>query len=215
MTAPRAVTSPSGKRKKPAREAPTTSSRERMIDATAELLQKQGYAGTGLAQILEVSGAPRGSLYFHFPGGKEQLACEALAASGETWKLRIESLVAGLSDPAEAAAAVCNLLADELEASQWKLGCPIATVALEAAAESEAIRDRCAQHFAGWEEMVRARLVAAGFAEPIALVAATVAISSIEGALLLARVYRSREPLDRVSVALRAQLSALGAQQRE
>jgi TetR/AcrR family transcriptional repressor of lmrAB and yxaGH operons len=193
-----------GKRTKP--RAP---SRARMIDATAELLQKQGYAGTGLAEVLQVSGAPRGSLYFHFPGGKEQLACEALAASGESWKRRIEAVVDGIVDPGEATAAVCTLLARELETSNWQLGCPVATVALEAAAGSEAIRAACAAHYAGWEEIVRVRLVASGYQDAIARIAATLAISAIEGALLLARVYRSAEPLERVSLALRAQLATM------
>ncbi len=185
-----------------------------MLDATAQLLQKQGYAGTGLAEILEVSGAPRGSLYFHFPNGKEQLACEALTASGETWKKRIASAAAGIDDPGEAVAAVCTLLGDELEASAWELGCPIATVALEAAGASEALRKTCAAHFAGWETIVATRLVAGGFDETAARIAATVAVSAIEGALLLARVYRSRAPLEHVSIALRAQLGR-GVERRE
>jgi TetR/AcrR family transcriptional regulator, lmrAB and yxaGH operons repressor len=185
-----------------------TTSRERLIAATSELLQKQGYAGTGLAEILARSGAPRGSLYFHFPGGKEQLACEALEASGDTWKRRIGDVVAGVDDPGEAAAAVCAMLGDALEVSSWELGCPIATVALEAAGSSEAIRKTCAAHFAGWEAIVAERLTAAGFPEALAGAAATIAISSIEGALLLARVYRSREPLDRVAIARRSQLAA-------
>lgn len=186
-------------------------SRDRMIEATAQLLQKQGYAGTGLTEILAVSGAPRGSMYFHFPNGKEQLACEALRASGEAWKTRIAEVARGITDPGEAVAAVCAMLGDELEASGWELGCPIATVALEAAGASESIRETCAAHFAGWETIVAARLRAAGFDEATAGVAATVAVSSIEGALLLARVYRSRAPLERVAIALRAQLTATQA----
>jgi TetR/AcrR family transcriptional repressor of lmrAB and yxaGH operons len=212
MTTPRAHVP---KRSRAAARRPATAtvtakapSRERMIDATSALLQKQGYAGTGLAEILEASGAPRGSLYFHFPGGKEQLACEALAASGEIWKRRIDELTRGIDDPGEAAAAVCTMLGDLLEASDWELGCPIATVALEVAAGSEAIRTTCADHFASWEAIIAGRLVAAGFHAEIARTAATLAVAAVEGALLLARVYRSRVPLDRVSLALRAQLGA-------
>ncbi|MBX3188647.1 MAG: TetR/AcrR family transcriptional regulator [Labilithrix sp.] len=183
-------------------------SRERMIEATGELLQKQGYAGTGLAEILAVSGAPRGSLYFHFPGGKEELACAALRASGESWKRRIEALTDAVDDPLEALDAVCKMLGDELEASGWEIGCPIATVALEAAAGSEAIRETCADHFAGWEALVVDRLVARGMAHALATTVATLTVAAIEGALMLARVHRSRAPLDRVARALRAQLAA-------
>jgi TetR/AcrR family transcriptional regulator, lmrAB and yxaGH operons repressor len=204
MTTARTPTAKRAKRR-PAAAGP---SRERMIDATAALLQKQGYAGTGLAQILEVSGAPRGSLYFHFPDGKEQLACEALRSAGNAWKERIDALVGEIADPGEAFDAVCKLLGDELEASHWELGCPIATVALEAAAESKAIRTTCAEHFRGWEKIVSDRLVASGYPAALAPLAATLTIASIEGALLLSRVYRSREPLDRVALALRAQHAA-------
>jgi TetR/AcrR family transcriptional repressor of lmrAB and yxaGH operons len=206
MTTPRPQ-APKPKPKPKRARAAAVPSRERMIEATAVLLQKQGYAGTGLSEILDASAAPRGSLYFHFPGGKEQLACEALAASGALWKKRIDEVTADITDPGEAAAAVCTMLGDRLEDSDWELGCPIATVALEAAAGSEAIRTTCAEHFAGWEAIVVRRLVAAGLPEELARAAATLAVASVEGALLLARVYRSRQPLDRVALALRAQLS--------
>jgi len=63
-----------------------------MVAATAALLQRRGYHGTGLRDIVAVSGAPQGSLYFHFPGGKDELACRALAVAGEAWRARIERL---------------------------------------------------------------------------------------------------------------------------
>lgn len=187
-------------------KAPT---RARMLEATADLLQKQGYAGTGLAEILEASGAPRGSLYFHFPGGKEQLASEALAANGREWLQRFEAIGGTTRDPGEAIDAACAMLAEELETSAWQLGCPIATVALEAAHASEPIRATCAAHFAALEDLVVKMLEGHGVPHEIAVVAATLGVSAIEGALLLARVQRSRAPLDRVAFALRAQISAL------
>ena len=58
------------------------SSRERLLDSAVDLLQRQGYRGTGLNELLERSGAPRGSLYHYFPGGKEQIGAEAIARAG-------------------------------------------------------------------------------------------------------------------------------------
>ena len=57
--------------------------RQRMIKSTARLFRRQGFHGTGLQQVLEASGAPRGSLYFHFPGGKEEIGETALTIAGE------------------------------------------------------------------------------------------------------------------------------------
>ena len=78
-----------------------TDTRERIIRTAAELFRRQGYDGTGLNQILDVSGAPRGSLYFHFPGGKRQLAVEAVAASGELLGKGMERSLDSTDDVAE------------------------------------------------------------------------------------------------------------------
>lgn len=191
------------------KKKPRVGSRERMIAATADLLQKQGYSGTGLAEILAKSGAPRGSLYFHFPEGKEQLACEALAAHGKEWLARFREITRDAKDPSDSLERACRMLGDELERSGWELGCPIATVALEAAHTSTAIQRTCAAHFAELEEMVAAQLVQAGVPASLAPLAATFTVSALEGSLLLARVQRSREPLERVATALRAQMAML------
>jgi len=180
-----------------------------MLATAAELMQRQGYHGTGLAEVLSESGAPRGSMYFHFPGGKEQLACEALRASGSKWKERIAAIVAETKDPTQIVGRVITMLGDDLEASDYRVGCPVATVALEAAGDSEAIRETCSEHFAGWESIVARHLESNGMHPEAAKVAATMTLASIEGALLLARVYKSRVPLERVALALSVQLPAL------
>ncbi len=177
--------------------------RARLTAAAAALMQRQGYHATGLAQIVEESGAPRGSLYFHFPGGKEELAVAALRDAGATWRTRIEAAIDGATDLGAAVVAVCALFADELAASDWQLGCPLATVALEATTASEPVRLTCAEHFAGWEASIAARLTASGVAEDPARRMATFALATIEGALMLARVERSPRPLEIVGDGLR------------
>jgi TetR/AcrR family transcriptional repressor of lmrAB and yxaGH operons len=178
--------------------------RAKLTATAAALLQRQGYHATGLAQIIDESGAPRGSLYFHFPGGKEELAVAALRDAGAYWKQRIETAIEGAPDLGLAIVAVCKLFADELAASDWQLGCPLATVALEASATSEPVRLTCAEHFAGWEASIAARLVASGIEPEAATRMAMFTLASVEGALLLARVERSARPLEVVGETLRA-----------
>jgi TetR/AcrR family transcriptional repressor of lmrAB and yxaGH operons len=186
--------------------------RAKLTATAAELLQRQGYHATGLAQIVEESGAPRGSLYFHFPGGKEELAVAALRDAGDFWKQKIDDAIERAPDLGAGVVAVCKLFADALAASDWQLGCPLATVALEASASSEAVRTTCAEHFAGWEASIAARLAASGVDHEAALRMSTFALATIEGALLLARVERSSRPLEVVGDGLRnlVSLVALG-----
>jgi TetR/AcrR family transcriptional regulator, lmrAB and yxaGH operons repressor len=169
--------------------------RQSMIDAAAELLQRQGYHATGLKQVLDTAGAPRGSLYFHFPGGKEELACAALDDSGAAWRERLASVIEGASTPGAAILGVCRALADELEASDYANGCPLATVALEAATESELVRTTVAEHYGAWIRLIEARAVAAGIPERKAEDLATFVLAAVEGGLLLARVQRTTQPL--------------------
>ena len=180
--------------------------RAKLVETTGRLLQAQGYFATGVAEILRTSGSPRGSFYFHFPGGKEELACEALRAAGAVWRGRIEAAAASASDPADAVTAVCEMLATALVESDYREGCPLATVALEAAATTDAVHEVCAEHFAGWENVVADRLAELGVPEAMRADFATLVLGSIEGAQLLARAHRSPEPLHRVARALTTML---------
>ena len=184
--------------------------RKKLVDTTAALLRRQGYHATGLSTIVEESGAPRGSLYFYFPGGKDELARAALEASGEEWRARIEFAIAGARDVSTAIDQIVQLLGDDLEASGWDNGCPVAAVALETT--SGPLRETVAEHYATWQTTIAVTLVERfGVARPIAAQLATVALAAIEGALLLARVHRSRQPLVTVGNALRA-MAAIAAQ---
>ena len=130
-------------------------SRARFVETTAALLRRQGYHATGLAQVVEESGAPKGSLYFHFPGGKEELATAAIERSAQDLRGRLAALVGAAEDPAAAVRAVTTALADELEASRFQDGCPVATVALEAAAQVPALQAVCSAAYARWQALVK------------------------------------------------------------
>ncbi|MFE7527571.1 TetR/AcrR family transcriptional regulator [Kitasatospora sp. NPDC057542] len=177
--------------------------RARLIAGTRELIEAQGYFGTGLNRIVAATGAPRGSLYFHFPGGKDQLVAAALTQAGQ----EVEALLAGLAAEGAGTTALAERLieafADRLEQSRYTSGCPIATVALEVAGTNETLRTVCAELYAGWQQVLAGRLEGEGFGPAEAEVAAGQVLALLEGAVLLASVRRSREPLDHARHAVR------------
>ncbi|MEV8632276.1 TetR/AcrR family transcriptional regulator [Streptosporangium sp. NPDC051023] len=171
--------------------------RGRLLGATQDLIESGGYFGAGVNQVLEASGAPRGSLYFHFPGGKDQLVGESVRRAGHEIGRMVRELAETVPDTAGLVAGVLALLGDRLEASGWRKGCPVATVALEMAAVSDPLQEVCSEVYGSWEETLRDRLAADGHPEPADTAATLLAL--VEGALLLAKAHRSREPLDRVA----------------
>lgn len=168
--------------------APRSETRDRLLRTAAGLFQEQGYSATGLNQVLSVGQAPKGSMYFHFPGGKEQLGAEAVALSGASLRERLGEVVGAAPDAVSGLAALGEFFARTLEESEFRKGCPVATTALEAAADSEPIRAACDGAYASWQDGLAAALGRWGVAEPEAL--AAVVLSSLQGALVLARVRR-------------------------
>jgi|SRR5579864_4727187 len=178
-------------------------SKGRTLVAAAKLLRQQGYYGTALQDILAASGSPRGSLYFHFPDGKEQIGAAALTLAGEATAAAI-ARVAEASDNAEAfLLRLVRGMAAELEKSGFKDGCPIAATALETAAQSETLGGAARIAFQKWETEIRRGLERFGISPDIADPIATAVLSQLEGALLLARTYRSLVPTQRAEAALR------------
>jgi TetR/AcrR family transcriptional repressor of lmrAB and yxaGH operons len=174
----------------------------RLLAATAELMQHQGFAATGLSEILRTSGVPRGSLYFHFPGGKADLTLASLRAGTQYWRDKLQRLLeAHHSGPAVLRAA-CEALGARLQRTGWSQGCPVATLTLELATSDETVRLVCAEHFLLWEGFLAEVFVRDGADVATAQSWATLALASIEGALLLSRTYQSLVPLERVATAL-------------
>ncbi|MFF2145968.1 TetR/AcrR family transcriptional regulator [Kitasatospora sp. NPDC058190] len=170
--------------------------RARLIAGTRELIEEQGYFGTGLNQVLAATGAPRGSLYFHFPGGKDQLVAAALVQAGQEVADLLTTLAAEGADAAALTQRLTEVFAERLARSDYTKGCPIATVALEVAGTNEPLRAVCAQVYESWQHILAEQLAAGGFRPAEASTAAGQALALMEGAVLLASVRRSREPLD-------------------
>jgi TetR/AcrR family transcriptional repressor of lmrAB and yxaGH operons len=188
------------------------SSRDLMIRTMALLLHRQGYAATGLNQMLEESSAPRGSLYFHFRDGKRQLAAEAIAFGGEATARAIGRILDSTDDTVDAFDALIEFFGRRLAESDWQLGCALATVTLETAAVDEQLADACRAGFALWIDPLQRRLVAAGIPEDDAGALATLVLAVMEGGLILARAQRDLQPLEQIrreiTALLRARLPA-------
>lgn len=187
--------------------------RDRILAATAELFRRHGYTGTGLKQIVAAAKAPFGSIYHHFPGGKEQLGVEVVRASGamywELFPLIMDAadgdLVAGIELFFAGAAAT-------LEETDFADACPIGTVALEVASTNEPLREATADVFASWVDGAAERFVAEGMAVERARPAAIAVIAALEGAFMLSRAAKSTEPMEAAgAVAAAAVRDALGA----
>src|SRR6201996_5831290 len=130
--------------------AKATDSKPKTLAAAAKLFRQQGYYGTALQDILAASGSPRGSLYFHFPGGKEEIGSAALALAGEAVRQAIAKAAETPEDAATFRIRVVRAMAAELETSGYREGCPIATTALETSAQSEMLGAAARTAFQKW-----------------------------------------------------------------
>lgn len=171
------------------------SSRDRLLDATARLLAERGFDGVGLAAIVKAAGTTTGSLYFHFPQGKEQLALAAMSAAAERTRVRIAATLAEAPDTVAGLHSLAALWADDLEGSDWKDGCPVAATMLQMSTRSEALRKAGHRALASWQAEIRAALVQDRGDSPELDRMAELALALLEGAELLARAGRSRLPL--------------------
>jgi TetR/AcrR family transcriptional repressor of lmrAB and yxaGH operons len=177
------------------------------VTATQELLRRRGYTASGLSDIVAGSGAPKGSLYFHFPGGKEELAIAALERSGGQLGEAMATVLDAGDDVDAAIGRLIGALAAGLTESDFADGCPIATVALEMAAESEPMRVTAQAVFDSWLAILAERMTRDGLDPALAEQRALLVLAAIEGGLILARVRRDVAPL----LAVSTQLRALGA----
>lgn len=175
------------------------STKERFIETTCQLMEDQGYHATALNQIIEESGAPKGSLYYYFPGGKEELAAEAIQHIGDVVNQRIQCVLDNHEDPAEAVSAFIYTIAGHMEASEYAAGGPITTVALESATTSPRLNAACQAVYAQWQASFMERLRESGIDAVRARRLATLIIAALEGGIVLSRTRHSTEPLKRVA----------------
>jgi TetR/AcrR family transcriptional repressor of lmrAB and yxaGH operons len=166
--------------------------KQRMIDETVMLLATKGLQGASFSEVLQASGAPRGSIYHHFPDGKEQLVLAALDSAGALALAFLDKLAGRPAE--EVVLAFLGLWRTILERSAFNAGC--AVLAVTVAADSPALLERAAAVFQGWRETLAERLAEGGVARDQAPPIAALLISACEGAVALSRAERSFEPFD-------------------
>jgi AcrR family transcriptional regulator len=177
---------------------PKSDTREKIINSARTLFRRQGYHGTGLAQIIEHSGTPRGSMYFLFPGGKEQVAVAAVT----DWTATLDELIRTTRADSPTLRVWIERLAthfaDELRASDFTEGLPVTTITLDSVPASAALTTACRTAYDTWLATLTEGLLDYGVPEERADGLAKLLLAGLEGAAVLCRAYESTEPLDRI-----------------
>ena len=178
--------------------APTTkpATKTRILDATADLFRRYGYTGTGLKQVVADANAPFGSLYHHFPGGKQELGAEVIHRSGAMYFDLVAGIVGAAPDLLTGIHDCFTGAAEVLRATDYADACPIATVALEVASTNETLRIATAEVFESWIAGLAAYITTSGIDATPARALAIQLIMLLEGAFLLCRASRTTEALE-------------------
>ena len=171
-------------------------SKDRMIAAARRLFREHGYLGTALSDVVTESAAPRGSIYFHFPGGKEELASEVSLLHTGDHIAHINRAASTTDTAGQLIEAFIGRIRDELIASNYREGCAMAPIVIESTAASDQLSDATRRGFQDMIATLAARLTEKNVPHSRATQLATHAWTSVEGALILSRVLRSPEPFD-------------------
>ncbi|EGT3616816.1 TetR/AcrR family transcriptional regulator [Clostridium perfringens] len=169
--------------------------KEKFIETSYKLFQVKGYNATGLNEILKESGAPKGSLYYHFPRGKEELALESVKLAGERI---IENLLKTLNiyeDPIEGIVSNLNKMAAMVDNDKKMQDMSISLIALETYNSSEILRSACEEVFSAIENIYAERLIKHGIKEEKAKEIAITILAMTEGAINLSLTRKSGEAL--------------------
>ena len=176
--------------------------RDKLLQTAVRLLRQQGYANTGIAELLEKSGAPKGSLYHYFPGGKEEIGMAALEAAGHQVSQTLQHLLERTNTGSEFLRAYIAEIRHWLSASGFKDGCPIATTLLETLPHSDNMQTCLERVIDDWLALISDAYLRDGVSAAVARRHAVFVFSAIEGALIVSRVKRNTDALDAVAIKL-------------
>jgi TetR/AcrR family transcriptional regulator, lmrAB and yxaGH operons repressor len=182
--------------------------RQPIVNAAVTLFRRQGFARTGLNDIVDLSGAPKGSLYHYFPLGKSSIAVAAVEEAGRRVVATLEKLASECGSAGELLRAHARLLAGWMQKSGFRNGCPITTVLLELAPHERAVTEAGRRAYAVRLSILSRRLAEDGFAKARADALAVLCTSSLQGALIQARVERSGRPIEVTAAELARLLEA-------
>jgi AcrR family transcriptional regulator len=179
-----------------------------MVVSAAVLIRERGAHSTAISDVLEHSGAPRGSAYHYFPGGRTQLLCEAVDFASDHVAARISRAATGLDVLDEIIAGFRTQLIE----SEYRAGCPVVAVAVEAGdsgkADNAAVLERAGAAFMRWTDLIAQRLSDDGMAGDRAAELSMLVTAAVEGAVVIARATRDVGPLDSTHRQLRVLLQA-------
>lgn len=173
--------------------------KDTLIQVASLLFQRQGYHATGVNQIIKESKIPKGSLYYYFPGGKEEIAMEAVKRNAAFVTDRIQDSLQQIQEPALAIEHLINSLGEQFLSAQGTMGVPIASVALETALISDSLRAACTAAYEAFEVQFSEKLRQSGYQEELANELGMVINSMMEGAFIVSLTKGNLDPLHAVS----------------
>jgi AcrR family transcriptional regulator len=178
-------------------ESVTSDSRKKMVESAAALIGSQGMNATSFSEVIAESGAPRGSIYFHFPGGKRELAEDAIRWTSEQVTSHMRANTA--ASPSEVLQHFVALFQHVVGASDGAAGCAVAGVTIDVTASDDGLLEIAREAFHSWSALLGEQLEAVGIDTERARGIAVIAVASVEGALILCRAERGSAPLDAVA----------------
>jgi TetR/AcrR family transcriptional regulator, lmrAB and yxaGH operons repressor len=176
-----------------------STAREKILKTASELMEKQGYHGTGMNEIIQKSGAPKGSLYYYFPDGKEQLASEAILQAGKTVSDRFRERTETEPNAAQAIRDFLYMVAQRMEETNFYTGSTMTMIAMETVATSKRINQACQQGYRMLIEAFRDKLLSGGMDATRAGDMAEMIIAAVEGGIILSRTYQDANHLRRIA----------------
>jgi AcrR family transcriptional regulator len=168
-----------------------------MLNSAIEVMRERGAAGVTIDEVLARSGAPRGSVYHHFPGGRNQLLMEALQYAGDSMTAAIDNAAA--QGPTVLLRQFVDLWEEVLRDSDFAAGCPVVAAAISCPDDQPQLATDAAEIFKHWRRALTRAFLAEGFGETDAASLAITTLAAIEGAVVLCRSLRSAEPLRNVA----------------
>ncbi|NTY61343.1 TetR/AcrR family transcriptional regulator [Mycolicibacterium sphagni] len=176
------------------------STRTKMLVSAAEVLRERGAAGVTIDEVLARSGAPRGSVYHHFPEGRSQILREALDYAGY-------EISASLDEAAKESTTVLlrrfvQLWENALLTSDYTAGCPVLAAAVGSGEDEHQLTAVAGEIFSRWRDAAKQSYLRDGFDTAEASALADITLASMEGAVVLCRSVRSLQPLHDVTAQL-------------
>jgi len=171
--------------------AKQSNTQARMVEAGEQLLSERGYGHVTMIEVIDRAEAPRGSIYYHFPGGKEELAAKVVAkVAGDTVDM-VDRAAARTHNPTEFLLRLIDRHRTRLEKSDFALGCPMVGIMVNACSQSEPLRTAVADAFSSWTTAIAQGLTSKGVRPAVAQHAAATFVAGVEGAILVSRTTRS------------------------